>query len=907
MPKQPNPADKISNYVMGAIRSYLKRRYRAGEPASYHDFKQKHPRSKISAETYNAATRAWIVNMMAKPPSVEIRAMIQWAVTQCSEAEETDPAATFQKESEIPNDNGKEKESAILTNEAKTEGNPPEQPINMKAQAQAYLEERYIENKPASHPNFLARKGYTSEQCSSSTFGGAVAGWKKNIERTGTKEEAVKRRIWFRGKRLDKPLSMAASVWAYLDECCTKDQPASREDFLATNNLSDQEVPINAYNSAARRWGKSIAQIANRVEAQKRTTWFAGKRLERPPSIIANIREYFRDCVELNLPMSYEEFLIQYHYNAAQVLQETYKRTIMAIKNNSPGEIGSPEISAEMEVSENIEESSEKTSATSVRELVWQFLDEQYKNHAPAGVRDFRRQYPTIAITTNDYNNAVFRWVARATLVGEAEKIYWNNKIRIKSLVRDVKAFCEDCYGRDQPALYEEFLPTYGYSSEVVSKERYAHAMQHWADEIPRRAASDSAEIAKRQTWWDEMRLHPPSQKVLQYIEECYQTKSVPTYEDCGERKGHVAYGVYRAAKKQWRAEAEEAPDREERVQWFRTKGSYGNKIAVKVGNLFEQITVAVIYKALEERNIQLFHQVVDHTVKRASTRLSSGQNKHVEIRILTKDLLGNMSKIGPALRRFLEKNPQPELAIDITISQVYGRKIGKYANGITNLIIATTKSARGQRRLEPNVRVISITELLSRDWLNLELGEIAEIKRALALVRAAVRGTTNSKAFKDLQDQVEKIWAGVMGKIEHTSSQERYKTRVIQEVIAQLKEGVWSKELAAIIASERIAGREQSATQLEGLAQAILGMGIALRKKANEKKRSQEQNAGANQNSREKQIWGNYHAQVAVASAARRQRTPEEVEEELAWAEYYRQLAVSTANGNPGEIPQFG
>jgi len=221
------------------------------------------------------------------------------------------------------------------------------------------------------------------------------------------------------------------------------------------------------------------------------------------------------------------------------------------------------------------------------------------------------------------------------------------------------------------------------------------------------------------------------------------------------------------------------------------------------------------------------------HTLARIEGHSRKAKRPHVEIRLLVKDLLKQNSKIGPALRKFLDESQLPELAIDITLGSTIGSKIAKYADTITDLIIANVKGLNGQRNLEPNVRVIRIEDLVGTNWLNLDDNIQATVKSLLDSAFKAIRGGRKSVAFLEFKEMAVANWEEIAQKITEAGSQTRYQYRVLNDVIEDLKDGHYSNELIALIKSEQDAGRLENARTLEGLSLAILGLGIALRKRA--------------------------------------------------------------------------
>ncbi len=387
--------------------------------------------------------------------------------------------------------------------------------------------------------------------------------------------------------------------------------------------------------------------------------------------------------------------------------------------------------------------------------------------------------------------------------------------------------------------------------------------------------------------------------------------------------------------------------------KWFEDKfpsRASRSEFTGHIGTAFDKCMVAGLYSPLRDRGIPIYHQTTNfvqtgHHPKRGRLR----NDRRVELRMFTRDLLNLGKNIGPALQKFLRNANRPELVVDVSLSSNYGKKILKYVDPSTCLLIINPDGTNGQQPIEPYVRVLSFSEFFGPQWLNLDLVTIQKLLGDLNLALKAIRSGPASQADQDLRASMETKWNQVKAEIKTNASQVQYESRVLQEISEALRYGEIPKQLEGYVQAAREAGHDQLAAKLELLARAMAAIGKTIRKKkdgeksgqysgekevneGNESRSQNPQEGGAKekqqmpvriaathsdakitpQNSTEPQnreevrsgstdtpaeTWARCAAMFPDRRRLLQQRL---LEEELAWEAYTRQVAVARDGGTP-------
>ncbi|HMF30032.1 MAG TPA: hypothetical protein VKK79_01355 [Candidatus Lokiarchaeia archaeon] len=708
-------------------------------------------------------------------------------------------------------------------------------PITMKDRINEFIDNQYSLNAPASYKLFLQNLRISKEEVSRKGFNREVSAWGNQIRNIMDAGERSKKQLWFEVKRLERPLSKKEKVWKYLDTKFEVNENISYEDFLDIFRLTTEEISKNLFNNYVYSWGQAISHSNNK--SVKKQNWFNENSNQPSKNITSSIFNYIEECFLNDLPASRSDFIAKNNYSKKQVPASTFSNLL------KKWETAIEEIPDEDERHKHQFwfENKRLEKSFTLKSRVEIYLEEQYHSDAPASYEDFlsKYRYSEDMVKRTTLNIYVSKWGYALDNIQDDEerekKQYWFNNTRVvhKPTLKDqVWEYLDNRCASDNFGFFEDFLFYFGLTEPQIQRGVFNAYVRDWGQDISN--IPDETEHKKRRDWFANKRFEPSlNQKLQNYFTGCYENWEIPSYALYIESNGYVSPATYSRGKSIWKQQAPLAKDSTKKLQWFGEKAAQEQKITWRVGTLFEEAILPLIYKEYQSRNIALFYQTIVHTLARIEGHSRKAKRPHVEIRLLVKDLLKQNSKIGPALRKFLDESQLPELAIDITLGSTIGSKIAKYADTITDLIIANVKGLNGQRNLEPNVRVIRIEDLVGTNWLNLDDNIQATVKSLLDSAFKAIRGGRKSVAFLEFKEMAVANWEEIAQKITEAGSQTRYQYRVLNDVIEDLKDGHYSNELIALIKSEQDAGRLENARTLEGLSLAILGLGIALRKRA--------------------------------------------------------------------------
>ncbi|HMF33586.1 MAG TPA: hypothetical protein VKK79_19340 [Candidatus Lokiarchaeia archaeon] len=188
----------------------------------------------------------------------------------------------------------------------------------------------------------------------------------------------------------------------------------------------------------------------------------------------------------------------------------------------------------------------------------------------------------------------------------------------------------------------------------------------------------------------------------------------------------------------------------------------------------------------------------------------------------MSPDLLSQPNGIGPAFRDFITSNCCPEVAVDLTLSSKFGKKITKYADKVTNLLIVTLNEGDGQQPIESNVHILSVKEFVGPKWLNLCSRAQAKIKHDLKLTRDALWDGPSSLSYKKLLEIGQKKWRECDREIKAKISQRQYEFAVKAAVAHDFSGEFARRELTEHANYARYAGHEHYANSIEAMVGAI-------------------------------------------------------------------------------------
>jgi hypothetical protein len=268
------------------------------------------------------------------------------------------------------------------------------------------------------------------------------------------------------------------------------------------------------------------------------------------------------------------------------------------------------------------------------------------------------------------------------------------------------------------------------------------------------------------------------------------------------ERNPDISRRTLRLGKNLWRVYHKGENLALKWLQRYESDRSYESKI----GFLYEHIIIADLTPILKNRGIQIYYNTKG--IAEFDRYESKKIGNRVEVRFFTEDLLNPNSRIGPIFRDFLIKNSSSQVAFDLTISPNFVKKIKKYTYEITSLLIISPTGNQGQHFINPQARLLSLSEVVRHNWLNLDYESRLNLKIDLQRCQGALWDGPDSTALKNLQTLVSIKWNAVRKDLLEYGSSKCYKKRVIAQINAQFALGKVPIEFQIIMRDLKKSGK---------------------------------------------------------------------------------------------------
>ena len=669
-----------------------------------------------------------------------------------------------------------------------------------------YLDDQLAKNQPASSNEFFT----SHPDFNPETYHKAVAAWGR------ARQDDPKATEWFDGVRLKKDTILAA-VRKFLDKRFAGNESGTSADYRKKHPA----IAISTFNSGAFTWQK---MHASDLTAMK---WYNEIRLGRLnrselkrrgiPTYQKLVNEFLEERFAKNKPAKSEEFFALYPH----LVRSTFYHDIYKWQDQHTGDPAAVKWFNEVRMGELSGPEAARRGIPTQADIVRQYNDEHFANNATSKYTDFHQLHPEVS--DRSFHTTSFLW--RDEHANDPAATDWFNNARTggptqKDLVIN---FQDQQFAKNAPVKWSVFKKLY----PKISFTTLAKGASKW------KKTHTNDPVAME--WFDNVRLGRAAGAIRRYLDWQCATNEPASCTHAGTLFPHVCQQTYKKVWDEWRREH---GDEEDLQDWI-TSVTQLKPWSSKMGHLFEHNLVATLYPHLRDRGILLHYNTAgiaevgkhqeplgkNSKQKRARLVNRARHNLRVEMRFFSRDLLASTSGIGPALRKFLQENGRPHVAVDLTLGEEYGEKITKYADEVTNLLVVNPRGNYGQRTLETNVRVLGLREFLGTEWLNVDYATREVLAGDLKTAYAALRGGPASNAWQQLKRRVDSRWAPVKEALKADGSQARYQARVAEDVANALKTGHVPDELVAYAEAMRAGGFGAHAGRIEELAKALAAL----------------------------------------------------------------------------------
>ncbi len=736
-----------------------------------------------------------------------------------------------------------------------------------------YFSDQFEHNLPATSSHFCTK---FSIQMTPAKFGKYVSLLKEEFLKDPQKA------LWFNSVRLNKDTTppndriiyfpktipkslLSVQVRQYLSYQSERNLPATFYHFIKIFGITipAKQFADNAkswkisYNSDIKRikWFDEVRNNKERLSRKEREDYFILSDTEQ-------VKLYIEDQCDQNIPATAADFRRKY---VAKLSDDIFYQRVSEWKQSNQNDLRKMNWYKNVRLNKEYAPPEERGlyfpeifSTDTGTEEVRQYLRDQCKNKLPATWPHFAAMHPNTRVTQPEFNNEVVRWGKKVAedpekkrwfdqirqskegFTHEQKKLYYPSKHHKDSRLGLVRQYLDDRCAKGDPATWDGYQADH--PDTQITHEQYKDANRSW-----RKKYKDDA---AKMDWFKNVRLNPESlpaeikekffpqnmsspddiRTVVDFVEECYKGGRPASLASFHAKYDKIPDYTYKNGEREWNRQHQGDP---QAMTWFREVRTQEARFAAQVGKWFDKAVNADLYVAFRDRHIPYYHQTTGFAALGVHPREPRRKEDYrVEGRILAKDLLAPGSGIGPALRKFLEDTKRAELMIDVTLSGYIGKKVTKYVDNSSCLLMINPGGMGGQRLLEAYARVLSMAEFTGKDWFNLQPEMAKSLNDDLYLARGALWGGPTSQAYKDWCAHADKKWERIKPELQGHAAQDQYEKRIHGEIVRSLRQGTMPRELEVYIQNARDAGHPNYADRLDLMARAMAALGAELRRK---------------------------------------------------------------------------
>src|SRR5271157_484483 len=628
--------------------------------------------------------------------------------------------------------------------------------------------------------------------------------------------------------------SMRKLVNIYLEQRCAKQKPASFIDYLDwyQKQYPDGGSPgaKKSYERYQSEWGLS----ENRTSEEK--DWY---NYLRHPTILTGanyIIEFLNIQSTAHKTGTYDEFWMWCKVNHPEYKHIVGMRQFADISTN--WNKGEEKSQAQHDWFNTIR------LGPRANAIILSYLDESCKGNRPANYKDFlgwlKSQHPDvdIKIPLATFGTSLFHWI-RDPVRTQTDRVWYESYRYGEPGPKEfVSEYCKQQSNSNKIANYEDIHrwinDNHPEITRTMPKASFDSAAYRWGTSPDRTQAE--------KIWYETTRVGEPTTNFnYPYITEALgkynvqrcRENSPASFQDFLEwvttqYPGYpykITQDTYHGETHAWNKSNERTL---EEHNWFNTTRVEESRDgrAPKIGQAFEKSIFAEIFSTLKTRGVTFYHQTPNYSELGMVENAITQNQKRVEGRLFTSNLLNPASGVGFSFRDFLEVSGRRHVAVDFTLSTNYGGKITKYVDPATSLIIVTLNGAVGQRVLDAHVRALSVKEFTGPGWLNLNPTACERIQSIVEQVHGALRYGLKSPEYTDLKISADRKWVEIQEDIRSSATRVQYLVKVHREIEADLRNGRDSPEIQAYIQNLRKNSHGEKADEVQKKLDLILALG---------------------------------------------------------------------------------